>query len=398
MRMFTHIQLLACIKKMEHEKYFQYFDRAVLNFYRVNSHAYHLKEDDMGGEIRISNNWDESMEKEYPYIELKFAFRKLENNFICIGVFMPSFKDKVSEKDYKKWIAFHKENPNFSENNNGFDRWVNRYINGSWDVNDGPKIKIERELKLINSLTKIKFEENFFKHDNYRLVNYPVAENNEEYTKSILELYRLVIDGMVKECIINISQFLEISLTDDKKRLNSLKEIIPQELEKKIYKPLSVINRKRMPIHGIPSKGIVPFPAFETFNTDLQNIYNALRELKLWLENISNLDSKSCLKRLESLSLFPKLDKPPRPEFKLEKAQRMVGKTIDKIEFGETNFNEDVHQGEALNIYFNDGTAITFQIGSNAYNIASDSENLKPSDIHTDIMLFWAEKLLSKKE
>ena len=41
---------------MVHEKYFQYFDRALLNFYRVNSHAYHLKEDDMGGEIRISEN------------------------------------------------------------------------------------------------------------------------------------------------------------------------------------------------------------------------------------------------------------------------------------------------------------------------------------------------------
>ena len=36
--------------------------------------------------------------------------------------------------------------------------------------------------------------------------------------------------------------------------------------------------------------------------------------------------------------------------------------------------------------------------GQAEYNFASDSENLKPSDIHTDIMLFWAEKLLSKKE
>lgn len=383
---------------MEHEKYFQYFDRAVLNFYRVNSHAYHLKEDDMGGEIRISENWNESMENEHPYIELKFAFRKLENEFICIAVFMPSFKDKVSEKDHRKWIAFHIENPSFHECNSGFERWVDRYINGSWEVDDGPKVKIERELKLVNSLTQIKFGKNFFKHDEYRLVNYPVAENSEEYTKSILELYRLVIDGMVKECIIDLSNHLEIKLTDEKKRLNSLKELLPQTLETKIYKAFNTVNRKRMPIHGIPSKGIVPYPAFDTFNTDLNNICDALGELKKWLENVIDLDSGSCLKRLESLSMFPKLNKPPRPEFKLGKAQRMVGKTIEKIEFGETNFHEDAHQGEALNIYFTDGTAVTFQIGSNAYNIASDYEGIKPSDIHTDIMLFWAEKLMNKKE
>ena len=48
---------------MEHEKYFQYLNRAVLNFYRLNSHAYNLKEDDMGGEIHISENWTKSMEK-----------------------------------------------------------------------------------------------------------------------------------------------------------------------------------------------------------------------------------------------------------------------------------------------------------------------------------------------
>lgn len=382
---------------MEHEKYFQYFDRAVLIFYRVNSHVYHLKEDDMGGEISISDNWDESIQNEYPNIQLKFAFRKLENEFISIAVFMPSFKEKVSEKDHRKWMAFHLKNPSFHKSNNDFDRWVNRYIYGSWEVDDGPKIKIEKELKLINSLTKIKFEKNLFKHDEYKLVNYPVAENNEEYTKSILELYRLVIDGMEKECIEDISNHLKINLTDKKKRLNSLKEILPSELETKIYKPLNSVNRKRMPIHGIPSKGIIPYPAFETFNTDLKNIYNALYNLRQWLENILNLVSESCLDRLESLSTFPKLDKPPRPEFKLREAQRMVGKTIEKVEFGETSFHQNVHQGEALNIFFSDGTAVTIQIGSNACNIAMDFEGIKPSDIHTDMMLFWAEKLINKK-
>lgn len=383
---------------MKHEEYFQYFDRAALNFYRTNSHAYELIEDDMGGEIRISNQWDENMENQFPYIELKFAFRKLVHKIICIGVFMPSFKDKVSEKDYSKWTGFHIKEPKFHEDNYEFDRWVNRYINGSWEVEDGPKVQIERELKLINSLTNIQFNSPFFRHDEYRLVNYPIAENSEEYTKSVLELYRLIIDGMEKDTIIKLARFLKKKLADEKKRLNSFKEVLPKELIETIYKPFNLINQKRMPIHGIPSKGIVAFPAFDTFNTDLKSINNALIELKRWLETVFNLSAESCLKRLGSLSIFPKLTKPPKPEYKLLKAQRMVGKQVERIEFGETEFHKDVHSGEAINIYFSDGTAVTIIIGSNAYNIASEYEDIKPSDIHTDLMLFWAEKLQNKNE
>ncbi|MDI9873870.1 hypothetical protein [Flectobacillus rivi] len=383
---------------MEHEKYFLYFSREVLNFYRVNSHIYNLKEDDMGGEIQVSDSWNESMNSVYPCIQLKFAFRKLENEHMCVAVFMPLFDERVSEENYRKWNAFRIENPIFHEINNGFDRWVNRYINGSWKIENGPKIKIEKELRLINSLSKIKFGRNLFKHEEYILVNYPVAENNVEYTKSVLELYRLVIDGMEKECIVQISEFLNIELNDKTKRLNCVKELLEDDLVEKIHSPLNSLSKKRMPIHGIPSQGVVPFPAFESFNNDLKDIYQALFELRSWLEDKLNLDSELCRKRLESFLNFPKLDKPPRPEFKLLEVQRMIGKTIQRIEFGEISSNENVHQSEALNIYFSDGTAMTVQIGSNAGIVASEYEGMKPSDFHTDIMIFWAEELKNKNE
>jgi hypothetical protein len=378
---------------MEHEKYFQYFDRAVLNFYRTNSQAYNLTEDDMGGQIKISRNWNEEMEEIFPYIELKFAFRKLENKVVCLGVFMPSFKDKTSEKDISKWQAFLLTNPKFNKENNEFNRWVDRYINGSWEVDDGPKVKINRELKLINSLTKIKLGKVLFKHEEYRLLNYPIAENNEEYTKSILELYRFLIDGMEKDCIENLATFKNINLTDSKKRLNSLKEILPEKLRNIIHKPFSEISQKRMTIHGIPSKDITTYPAFENFNNDLKSINNSLVHLKEWLEKEFNLDSKSCQKRLESLTLFPQLNKPPRPEFKLFEAQKMVGKTIERIEFGEKEFDKNLHLSEAINLFFTDGTSTTIQIGSNASNISDKYDNISPSNIHTDIMIFWADRI-----
>lgn len=382
---------------MEYEKYFQYFDRSVLNYYRTNSHAYELTEDDMGGEIKISDQWDESLENQFSYIDLKFAFRKLVDKRICIGIFMPSFKEKVSKKDYSKWMGFHIEQPEFHKENYEFERWINRYINGSWEIQDGPKIQIEREIKLINVLTRIKFDIPFFKHDEYRLLNYPTAENSEEYTKAILELYRLVIDGMEKDAIIKLADFLKIELTDEKKRLNSLKELLPEELIEKIHKPINLINRKRMPIHGIPSKGIKAYSAFDSFNSDLKSVHRALFQLKLWMEEILKLDAESCLKRLEALKLFPQFNRPPSPEFKLAEAQRMVGKQIEKVEFGKEDFCEDCHQCEAINFHFTDGTAMTIRIGSNAGNIANEYSQIKPSDFQTDLMVFWAEKLQSNE-
>lgn len=378
---------------MEIDNHIQYFERAVLNYYRTNSHLYHLKEDDMGGEIRVSDNWNEDIEKNFPYIELPFGFRKLENNFICIAIFMPSFIDRVSEKDYSKWMGFHLKNPIFSKSDSAFERWTERYLNGSWEVESGPKVKIEHELKLINSLTKTKFEKQLFKHDEYRLLNYPVAENNEEYTKSILELYRLVIDSMDGNCIIDIANYINIRLTNDKKRLNSLKEIIPEQFKDIIYSPFCRINRQRMPIHGIPSKGIVAFPAFDTFNSELKLLLRGLKKMKEWLESVFNINAESSLRRIGSLSSFPKITNPPMPRSKASAANKMIGKTIEKIEFGEYNPCKEAHKGEALNIYFSDGSAVSLQIGSNAANISYDHDEIKPSDFHTDIMLFWAEKL-----
>lgn len=381
---------------MEHEKYFKYFDRAVLNFYRINSQAYHLKEDDMGGQIKISQNWEEDMNSNFPFIDLKFAFRKLDDNITCVGVFTPSFKNKISEKDHQKWLAFQLPDPVFHTDNSAFNRWLKRYVEGSWEVDDGPRIKISRELELINSLTQYKFQAKLFKHTDNRLINYPIAENNEEYTKAILELYRLLIDGMFKECIIRIAEDKVVELKDENKRLNSLKQILSDEHHPIIHKPLSELNRKRMPIHGLPSEGIKTYPAFEMFNKDLISVYSSIRNLRIWLEETYDIEAKSALSYFNSLSIFPKFQKPTRPEMKIPLAQQMVGKTIEKVEYGERDFYKDAHEAEGLNIYFTDGTAISIQIGSNSANIASDYEDLSASDFHTDIMLFWADSIKKK--
>src|SRR4030042_1824977 len=116
------------------EKYFEYFDRSVLSIYRSNSHVYKVVEDDMGGEIRVTSTWDEKDEEKFPYIELKFGFRKLKDNTNCIALFMPNLRDKLPKEEFNKWVGFHIEKPEFLENDPNFKRWIERNIYGSWDV------------------------------------------------------------------------------------------------------------------------------------------------------------------------------------------------------------------------------------------------------------------------
>ncbi len=368
------------------DEHIKYFKRDVLDFYRKNSHMYELVEDDMGGEIEVSKKWTEKDTDEFPRISLKFAFRKLANGKRCLGVFMPTFKSKVSEMDFSKWMANHISEPIFNDENDAFDRWVKRNIYASPFVEDGPMINFQKELELINALTKIKFNTVLFKHEKHSLINYPFAENNEEYTKSILELYRLLIDSMEKCTIIKLAKSLNKSLTDDSKRLNSLKEILPIS----IYNPIHNISKKRMPIHGIPSDGTVSYPAFDEFDSDLRSLNNALVEFKEWLEEKFGLCAELCRRRLESLAYFPKINKSPTPECKYDNAQKMIGKQISRVEFGEVEFDEGLHSREAIIIHFEDGSAMSIRVGSNVNNIIGSCEKLRPSDFDTDLMLTWA--------
>ena len=382
---------------VEYEKYFEYFNRSVLSIYRSSSHVYKVIEDDMGGEIRVTSTWDEKDEEQNPYIELKFGFRKLKDNTTCIALFTPNLKEKIPRDEFYKWAGFHIENPEFAENDPYFKRWIERYIYGSWDVENGPKFDIIRLIELISALTKYAFGIPFFKYRQNILLNYPSAENTEEYTKANLELYRLVIDGMQKDTIVKLSEYLNIKLTDENKRLNSLKELLPFNKIESIHKPLIKLSERRAPIHGLPTKGIQKFDAFSKFNEDLHEISNCLDNLLVWLEDVLNTDARSCKDREDSLRLFPNIVKPPRPDFKFIEVQKAVGKTIKAIEFGEEEY-EEVHQSEAIILHFEDGTSMTVKVGSNALNIHYKYRNIKPNEFSTDLMIFWASTVKRKKQ
>lgn len=378
-----------------YEKYLLYFDRSVLNYYRDNSHVYKVNEDEIGGEIRISLNWKEDDSDKYPYIEIKFGFRKLKNGEICIVVFGPTFLKNTSEKDLKKWKGYIINERQFKEKDDYFNRWVKRYILGSWDVEDGSRKEIENKLDLISALTKYKIGIPLFKCRRSILLNYPKAENEEEYKKANLELYRLIIDGLDKNAIIELAKLLNKTLTEKSKTLNSLKEILPEGLIDKIHIPLKELRDRRSKIHKTPSENIQRLNAFDKFDLDLKNIASCLSELLSWLEEIFNIDAKSCKEREDSMKYFPKFIGPPRPDFKLDDFKKIINKRIKSIEFGEVEKNEDCHESEAIIFHFYDDSTMAIDIHSNAYNLKSEY-GIPPNEVHTSLDILWAKPIKSK--
>jgi len=379
----------------DYEKYLIYFDRSVLNYYRDNSHVYKVIEDEIGGEIRISQNWKEDDSDKYPYIEIKFGFRKLKNGEVCIVVFGPTFLKNTSRKDLKRWKGYIINERQFKEEDDYFNRWVKRYILGSWDVKDGSRKEIENRLDLISALTKYKTGIPLFKCRRSILLNYPKAENEEEYKKANLELYRLVIDGLNKNAIIELAKLLNKKLSDESKTLNSLKEILPEKLIGKIHTQLKELRDRRSKIHKTPSENIKRLNAFDRFDLDLKKIANCLDELLLWLEEIFNIDAKSCKGSEDSMKNFPKIVGPPRPAFKLDDLKKIENKKVKSVEFGEVEKYKDCHEAEAIIFNFYDGSSMAIKIHSNALNLKSEY-GIPPNEFHTSLDIFWAKPIKSK--
>jgi hypothetical protein len=62
--------------------------------------------------------------------------------------------------------------------------------------------------------------------------------------------------------------------------------------------------------------------------------------------------------------------------------EKCKGKTIADWEFGTVDLGPSCHMSERMIFHFTDGTRLTIDIGSNAQNVSSNHETVKPSDVH----------------
>lgn len=364
------------------------FHRTVLCHYRASPELYYLKEDDMGGSLKTIHDGDTETSGDQParnWFQVRFGFRRLKDGRVCVAAFGPDV-EKLPDQERLIWRGHLIENPTFAPSDPAFRRWVDRYLSASWAVEDGPRPKIERLVKLIRALTRSTLGVPLLRFDGNPLINYPVAENTDAYAKAHLELYRLLIDGLDLDALKTLADRLKTELQNPSKTMNSLKEVLPPDLVPKVYEPLKKCYDERQKNHGVPGQPASSFPAFDEFHKDMTMIAAGLAELNGWLEAVLFADSEARLKRENTMSgLFPQFIGPPRPESKLNDLRQAQGKTIQDVEFGEVEGNS-----ESMVLHFADGTSLAIEVGSNARELALDLEGLDAKDFETDLMVFWA--------
>jgi len=366
-----------------YEKFFVYFDRKVLASYRQSPEEYLLVEDDMGGELESVG-----VDVETP-LRMPFALRHDTEGAVHLAALGFDI-ERLNERDQRIWLAFRTKPSKFSDHDPAFERWVRRNLDAEWDVEDGPLLQLKALVQKINAITNYVLGVPLWMVVGNPLVNYPAGENADAYAQAHLELYRVIGDGLSKEALTLIAGRRSIDIHDAGGTLAILKALISPELIATVHAPLAKNAKMRNRKHGVKRGITSPFDAFATFDGDVRAMQSGLGELVEWLEREFGVDAESCVRREDALRAFPEVVGPPMPEFKLGLIQEAIGKTIQSVRFGAEASSESLHEREAIQFHFTDGTALCITVNSNVGNLVSDFDGLSPCDFHTSIDPRWA--------
>src|SRR6185437_1132253 len=357
-----------------------FFDQQVLAAYRNEPHKYEITSDNFEGTLTLSDKYYRELEtaqKTNEYIDIRFGYRTLEDENLALVVWLPDLFEK-SKHHVAKWQAFHLKNAVWTtERDERFENWVRRYIEGSWDVENGPLFYLGEMIQIINGLTSEIVGIPLYEHElDPKQISYPAAENTHRYEDAHKILYGYLIDGLDKNCISTLGAKLGKTLKISNKRtVEALTELFPLLKNGTSFIPSFnlVSEQRRLASHSArrPAKS---FPAFTTFTDDLYLCLNGVKELLSMIEKEFGLDGKGAHARHDAKKWLPKITGQSQPNYSIVQVSRMEGKTIEKVEYGTREDIKQVHGSEAIIIYFTDGSIMGLDTVSNAFNVAMTEE------------------------
>ncbi|MGA3136677.1 MAG: hypothetical protein ABSC88_11855 [Terracidiphilus sp.] len=374
-----------------------YFDQHVLASYRNEPQKYTIASDSFEGTLEVTKEYSEELERtgrDEGYLNIQFGYRTLQDGELALVVWLPDLEKATAHQ--AKWIAFHLANPQWtSEIDERFENWVNRYIYGSFDVDNGPKHYLIQSMKIINGLTSEMVGLPLYRHVADETLGFPSAQNTHRYQDAHSELYGCLIDGLDKKCISKLAEALKVNISvDSEKTVKSIKTLFPELGAPSNFDSATTLvsEQRRLSTHA-KRPTAKSFPAFETYTKDLTLCVQALKDLIQVLENKLGVNAELAYERHEAKRVLPKIVRPIGSNFLTAQASRLQGKTVERVEYG---FREDwagVHGSESLILHFTDGSIASIDTGSNAFNLASDRSDLRPEDFNVDFRIHWVPSL-----
>jgi len=321
-----------------------YFDQQVLAAYRAEPQKYSLATDSFEGTLTVTSKYYSELEEAggagKEYLNIRFGYRTLMDGNLAVVVWLPDLEKATAHQ--ARWLGFHLKHPVWTEERDErFENWAMRYLEGSWDVDNGPRHYLEQTMNTINGLTSELVGCPLYKHVINESLSYPSAQNTHRYQDAHKELYGFLIDGLDKQCISELAGLLNRGLkTDNKNTIKAITALFPElGAPSTFYSAVNLVSeQRRLASHGVRPPAET-FSAFSTFTNDLSLCLQALRDLLAVLEHSFGVDAESAYTRQEAMKRLPRLVRPSSPHFSIVQADRMVGKTVEKVEYG---FREDI--------------------------------------------------------
>ena len=370
-----------------------FFEADVLNLYASHPDKYELDADYFEGvlqtveanvyQLELSDRLDEC-------IRIRFGYHSKKDETLCIAVFLPDLV-KAPEIERRKWSPFTVEKSLLSQEDERFERWYDRYIQGSFEGQIGPRKRLSYIIKKINACCKTLVCKSLYTEVPNESVRYPISQNSHAYEDAHKDLYGFLVDSLSKECLLALANLRNktIPQAQEMKPPTLLRHVFDEfDKQSKLHTLLSKISEQR----GNSSHGSRPaaieYDAFGNFYRDLETATEAYEELLRLIESEFSVSADHELKRHDAINYLPKIVGDVEPHHSICTATRMVGKTVENVKFGMREDVEGKHQSEILRVKFTDGEILAMDTGSNALNLEHDAA-MKPNEFHVKFMLEW---------
>jgi hypothetical protein len=184
-----------------------YFDQQALAAYRNEPEKYTIETDSFEGSLTVTNAYYEELERTGrtdEYLDFKFGYRALASGELAVVLWLPDFAK--AEAHQARWGGFLLLNPTWTDQSDErFGMWVSRYLEGSWEVDNGPRFYLAEALLKINGLTSEMVGLPLYRYSIDSNVTFPAGENTHRYQDAHKNLYGYLIDGIDKACIAKLA-------------------------------------------------------------------------------------------------------------------------------------------------------------------------------------------------